>query len=126
MRPIKFRAWHKDLKIMREVSVINFDHNEVVINRKESEFDHANFISKSTWFEGTFELMQFTGLYDRNGKEIYELMILDNKYEVNWRKGKYILIDISNGDIMDLNYDNSYAITEEYSKISKDSKGSSY
>lgn len=64
MRAIKFRAWHKDLKLMREVTKICFDHNEVRVTDSEN--------NRYTFFEGTFELMQFTGLHDRNGKEIFE------------------------------------------------------
>lgn len=44
-------------------------------------------------------------------------MELDNKWEVDWLNGKYILRDISNNDIIELNYENKYTITKEYTKI---------
>ena len=50
-------------------------------------------------------------------KEIYEFMELDNRYEVDWLNGKYILRDISSNDIIELNYENTYTITKEYTKI---------
>lgn len=63
---------------------------------------------------------QFTGLYDKNDVEIYENMEIDNKYIVSYNKCKYILKDISNGDIIDLwRYinENGGKITKEYRKI---------
>ena len=59
---------------------------------------------------------QFTGLLDKKGKEIYELMEIDNKYRVVYKAPKYVLQDISTGDIIDV-YDKS-TITGEYSPIS--------
>lgn len=63
---------------------------------------------------------QFTGLCDKNNVEIYENMEIDNKYIVSYNKCKYILKDISNGDIIDLwRYinENGGKITKEYRKI---------
>ena len=48
-REIKFRAWNKAGKIM-----LNWDTIKYQLNNQH------------------FELMQFTGLHDKNGKEIYE------------------------------------------------------
>lgn len=100
MREIKFRAWNKKNKTM-----MSWD----------------DLASKVMFFEYTdnpdYPWMQFTGLLDRNGKEIYEFMELDNKWEVDWINGKYILRDISSGDIIDLKYENSYEITRDYTKI---------
>jgi uncharacterized phage protein (TIGR01671 family) len=64
MREIKFRAWEKNLKEIIPVHSIDFDNK--IIN------------SLSAWrFFHEIELMQYTGLKDRNGKEIYEGDILE-------------------------------------------------
>jgi uncharacterized phage protein (TIGR01671 family) len=56
MREIKFRMWDKEQKKMYAHEKLMFD----------GIFDNLNAI------ECNIELMQFTGLLDKNGKEIYE------------------------------------------------------
>ena len=60
MRPIKFRAWDKENEVMVYPKGILFDGR--VVNFSCGILEP---------FEGC-ELMQFTGLKDKNGKEIYE------------------------------------------------------
>lgn len=62
MREIKFRAWYPDRKVMTE----GFDLMHLLItahNATNREFKES--------IEGV-EIMQFTGLHDKNGKEIFE------------------------------------------------------
>lgn len=59
MREAKFRAWEKFLKQM--IPVDNIDFEQKMIN------------TESAWrMFDEIEIMQYTGLKDKNGKEIYE------------------------------------------------------
>ena len=113
-REIKFRVYDKDLKRMR---YLNGSHDFICFDEKGNGYYHNMQTSPGKWFSN---LMQYTGLKDKNCVEIYENMILDNKYIVLFEDCKYILKDISNGDIIDLwRYmnENRGEITKEYSKI---------
>ena len=57
----KFRAWDKFDKVMRDVTLLDYNHNFV-------GYSYPVFM-KSTMH---MELMQSTGLFDRNGQEIFE------------------------------------------------------
>ena len=69
-REIKFRAWLKDDKRMVEIRSIDFheEGNIITVN--------YNDIFGFEFNENEIELMQYTGLKDKNGKEIYEGDIL--------------------------------------------------
>jgi uncharacterized phage protein (TIGR01671 family) len=87
MREIKFRAWLTDQKRMLQTpDSLEFNgHGLVAI------YDG---VKEQTFLQSEFELMQYTGLKDKNGKEIYEGDIInimdinfpeDNlNYEVQW------------------------------------------
>ena len=61
----KFRAWDKKLQTMLDVSLIDF--KKGVLVGEHWKFGETNFMSFDE-----IELMQSTGLFDRNGQEIFE------------------------------------------------------
>jgi len=63
MRDIKFRAWHVENKTM-----VNFDNKKVI--KDQYQMAHLCELIAGTHKDGC--LMQFTGLTDKNGVDIYE------------------------------------------------------
>lgn len=91
-REIKFRAWDKKEKRMIEVCMIYFVHKDQgeikkgtrIIEKEDSQFLQAG---------KDVILMEFTGLHDRNGKEIWEGDIVKTSRgiaEIIYKPGKFL------------------------------------
>ncbi len=89
-REIKFRAWDKGDKVMiphKDIYRIHMDENKGAYGLT-LDSNICGGLSMS------FDLMQFTGLLDKNGKEIYEGDVVKTKngtYAAEWDdQGSYI------------------------------------
>lgn len=120
MTPLKFRAWDNRKQRMS----VPFDF---------CCFDGETFAPNGNWedvwiYGDNTVVMQSTGLFDKAGKEIFELHEVDHcgyKYRVEWSQPHcaFILREISSGDILVLHDGIELEITREYSPMEKDQAG---
>ncbi len=83
MREIKFRAWIKDNELM--ITQNDFRDYSMVSNG-----DGFGIVSDGNWMnDDSFIIMQFTGLKDKNGKDIYEGDVLEFADKWEWYRGSY-------------------------------------
>lgn len=106
MREIKFRAWDEQNKVMEYKVNVN---DGKPVKYGYQWFNHGNTIYDS-------ELMQYTGLKDKNGKEIYEGDIIRH----DWGLNKITFEDYSFTAEQILTFDGKYNCSLYLSDIGSD------
>lgn len=81
MRPIKFRAWDIEKKIM---------YKEPYLHGPDGTISYVSVGERLPKSDMQVFLMQFTGLLDKNGKEIYEKDIIKTRWKDSKDKKIYI------------------------------------
>ena len=100
MREIKFRVWDKvtkkyiSLEDYQDLGAIEVENDGTLTFSSRFRFKMNMMIMPDC-----FAVEQYTGLRDKNGREIYEADYLGD-WCVYWASGQYILQNISTGDIM--------------------------
>lgn len=99
MREIRFRAWDKNLKRMVEIVSLNFSEWSIRARLDDSEKEYEGYCERHSFHNeetDRFILLQFTGLKDKNGNEIFENdLIRDDAgylWEVRFGSGEFYLL----------------------------------
>lgn len=123
-REIKFRAWDKKNKIMFPVTTLHFDDTnfQALTIQEHNHYSHHEFFRLD---DDQVVLMQFVGLHDRNGKEIYEgdvwsegkstavVVYKEDRFILDWITNRDCLNEILRnhieyGEVIDNIYENPY------------------